>query len=139
MLLRRAEGAFRVGGDGVAVAEDGVVGELPALQEAGVADGGHEGHLVHGEPFAVADGVGAVAKFGPVAFFPVVEGEELAAAFEEAGAVAVDVDLVEAGERGQVGAGVPVDALVDLVVAEAHSGVGCAFVKVGVEDRGERE
>ncbi len=139
MLLRRAECAFRVGGYRVAISKDSVVAKLPALQKARVADVGHEGHLIHREPSAVADGVGTLTLFIPVSFFPMMEREELAAALEDAGAVAVDVDLVESRKGGQGGAGVPVDAFVDLVVAEMHPRVGFAFVEVGVEDGGERE
>ena len=87
----------------------------------------------------MADTVGAVAAFVPVAFFPVVERQDLAAALVEAGSVAVDVDLVEALEQGEGSGCVPRDAFEDFVVAEPAAGVGGAVVVIGGEDGGEGE
>ena len=52
------EGARGVGGDGVAVCEDGVLAEEEALEVAVFsADVLDQGHLVHGEPSWMADAV----------------------------------------------------------------------------------
>jgi len=83
------EVSLGVHGNGVTVCEQRVGAELEALQEAGVAaEGGDVRHGVHGEPARVPDAVGPRAVFGPVAFFPMVLRDDLAAAFEDARAVA---------------------------------------------------
>ena len=80
LILRQFERAFRIYGDGVAVAEDSVNAELPALQVASIADVCDEGHLVHGEPFLMPDTIGTFTLLVPVTLFPVVESQYLSAA-----------------------------------------------------------
>ena len=74
----------------------------------------------------MADHVCTGAVFGPVAFFPVVEGEDRAAVFEDAGAVAMHVNLVEAVEEAEAGLRVAGDAFPEFVVAKVHFGVVAA-------------
>ena len=95
--------------------------------------------MVQGEPARVPDGVGAAAVFGPVSFFPVVQRQDLATAFENPRPIAVDVDLVKPRQDTQPRGRETRDAFVNLVVAESHPRVGFAIVEVRVRRDGGGE
>jgi len=73
--------------DREAVGEHEVVGELPTLEEAGIADISHKMHLVHFQLISYA-------------FFPVMQRVHFATGLVEAGEVAVHVYLVKGRDVG---------------------------------------
>jgi len=82
-IIRLCKLAFWVGRDRIAIGEDGVCAELPALKIAFVAYVCHERHLVHGKPPRMPNPIRSFTILVPVSFLPVVKSENLPATFED--------------------------------------------------------